>query len=134
MPACLNDPTKRVLYQYIRDRYERIFSRHEKSSEILESSVLPTISGSKIISSDQRFDIDKELSGYETLVAHNRKDSLASYISDLEAHRKEAKALPYTLHSAREYKGKAAELVVVVRHGHDYHAFTLQTKQRANHQ
>ena len=59
---------------------------------------------------------------YETLVAHDRKASFSTYISDLEAYRKEAQDLPEMLHSARKYEGSAARLVVVVRHGHDYHA------------
>lgn len=123
VPTCLNEPDKKgVLYECVRARYTRIFDRHSKSSEILESPILPMGTQSKTISLDKKIDIDKGMAAYETLAAHNRKDSFAAYISDLEAHRQEAQTLPEMLHSAREYEGSVRQLVVVMRHGQNYHA------------
>lgn len=123
IPACLDELQKTgVLYKCMRDRYARIFARHNKSSEILESPILPIGTRSKTILLDEKIDIDKGMADYETLVAHDRKDSFAAYISDLEAHRQEAKALPEMLHSAREYEGSTPQMVVVLRHGRNYHA------------
>ena len=43
VPACLDELDKKgVLYECIRDHHARIFARHDKSSEILESPILPT--------------------------------------------------------------------------------------------
>lgn len=125
-PACVTrSEANGLVYRQIRDKYERLVGRHDKSSEILRSRILSTDDHPATVRLDGEVDVASLFEAIYPLERKGEEKSLAAHLSVLEGHRQRVEALQHTLHSARYYDGAEPRLVVLIRCGERYHAVVV---------
>ena len=131
LPACVARPeANELVYRQIRDQYERLVGRHDKSSEILQSRILSTDDHPSTICLDKEVDVASLLEAILPLERRGGERSMATHLSVLEGHRQRAEALPHTLHSARYHDNAESRLVVLIRCRERCHALVVEPKSQ----
>ena len=132
-PACVARPdADGSVYGRIQDQYERLFARHDKSSEILGSRILTADGHPTKIELSGEVDVPSLLDASSPARESNVEKSLASHLTVLEGYRRQAEQLPGTLHSARYYDGAEPKLVVLIRCGECYFPLVVQPGSQEN--
>lgn len=123
VPACVQDvEANDDVHRRIRDRYDRLFERHDKSGQILGSKILPGNDHAETIPFEGDVDIEKLFKALDPLTTAREVRSPAAHLSILEKYRERAEKLPHTVHGIREYAGSEHRLVLVFRYDQRVHA------------
>jgi helicase-like protein len=129
VPSCVNKMDSSLEVQSrIRERYGRLIRRHEKSSEILGTSVL--VHGeSENISLDGDVKIEELLRHFDVPGDMEGGGSLAAHLTILEQYRTRAESLRHTLHSARYSPILEPRVFVLIKHADRYHPVVFDPVQ-----
>lgn len=131
LPAYVTSPAPEGdVYRRIRSQYERLFDRHDKSSEILGSRILAADGRPTTIHLNGEVDVSSLFEASYPLERRSNGKSLVAHLTVLEGHRQQAEALPQTLHSVRYYDGAESRLVVLIRCGERYHPLVVEPKSQ----
>jgi hypothetical protein len=129
VPSCVDGvDTSSEVQSRIRERYDRLVRRHEKSSEILGAGVL--VHGeSEGISLEGNVKIEELLRHFDVPSDTEGEVSLATHLAVLEQYRTRAESLCHTLHSARYSLIPEPRVFVLIKHAGRHHLVVFDPVQ-----